>query len=106
MTNVTNVTKSSSDRGEARGRSGLRFGRLGLPIFRRRTAGEVVQQVLRRMGDSMDRLLERLVVGLLRLGGPGDLAHVLQRRRHHLVRGRRRVEVVEHMDVPTHAERA
>ena len=52
--------------------------------------GEVLQQVLGRVGDLGDRLVERRLVGLAGPGGPRDLAHVLEGGGADLVAGRRR----------------
>jgi hypothetical protein len=55
------------------------------------------------MGDLVDRASEGGFVGLRRLLGAAHLAHVLERSSAHLVLGRGRLEVVECLDVSTHA---
>ena len=63
----------------------------------------MIQQVLRGVGDLVHGVVERLLVRLGRLGGPGDLADVLQRGLVDLAAGGRRIEVVELADVAAHA---
>jgi hypothetical protein len=83
--------------------AGARLGRLGLAVLRRRGRHELVEQPRRRRRDRLDRAVERVLVGLRRLRGAADLAHVLQRGVVRLLAGRGRLEVVEGADVSAHA---
>src|SRR6476661_6310622 len=76
---------------------------LDLAVLRRRARGQVLEQVLRRVGDGLDRLVERGLVGLARLRAAADLADVLQRGGPDLIARGRRLEVVELADVAAHA---
>lgn len=60
-------------------RARSRLERLLLAVLRRGGGAQVVEQVLRGVRDLVHGLVERLLVRLRRLGGPGDLADVLQR---------------------------
>ena len=77
--------------------------RLDLAVLRRRRRHQVVEQVLGDVGDLLHRGVEHRLVGLRRLGRPGDLADVLQRGGRHLVTRRGRLEVVQRADVAAHA---
>ena len=82
--------------------SRVRAGGLALAVTRRRGCHERVDQPPRRRGDLVDGALEGLLVGPRRLRRAADLAHELQRRLAHLLVGRRRLEVVERLDVAAH----
>ena len=62
------------------------------------------RQVRRDVRDLVDRAVEHLGVRARGLRRAAHLADVLERRRADLVRGRRRIEVVQRSDVATHAE--
>src|SRR5699024_4990147 len=81
----------------------LRLGRLDLTVLRGRARHELVQQPLGHRGHLLDGLVEGLLVGPARLGGPAHLAHVLQRGGTHLIARRGRLEVVQLTDVSAHA---
>lgn len=68
----------------------------------RQVAGDRFQQALRRIGDLVDRALERLLVPPRRLAKPAYLAHELPRRRSNLIVGRDHVRVPQRLDASTH----
>ena len=82
--------------------SGLTPLRLDLAIPGRSRGHQVGEQVLGRVRDALDRVLEGSLVGPRRLLHPGHLAHVLERGGLDLVGSRRRLEVVKRFDVSTH----
>src|SRR5919112_2800542 len=67
--------------------------RLHLAVLRRSNRHEVLEQVLGRVGDLVDRAVEGLLVRRRRARGTADLAHELQSGVLHLLRGRRGLEV-------------
>src|SRR4051794_18731111 len=81
------------------------LGRLDLAVLGRRVGDELLEQLPRRLGHRVDRAVERLGVGLRRLGEAADLADVLQGGGAHLVLVGRRGEVVQRPDVAAHGAR-
>src|SRR5947209_20361446 len=79
-----------------------RFGRLGLAVLGRRGGLELVQELHRRGGDSVNSAVERCLVRARGLGEAADLADVLERRGADLVLAGRWIEVVEGADVSAH----
>src|SRR6266511_3689571 len=75
---------------------------LAFAVARLRRRHELVQQARRRLSNYVDRTGEGSFVRLRRLREAADLAHVLQRGGPDLLIGRRRVVVVEGVDVATH----
>src|SRR5438270_1181524 len=78
-------------------------GGLDLAAARRRAGDERAEQARGRVRDLLDGAIERLGVRLRGLRGAADLAHVLKRRPVYLLGARRGLEVVESLDVATHA---
>src|SRR3954451_5152437 len=78
------------------------LGRLLLAVLGRSGGHQVVEQVLSDVGDLVDGAVEGLLVRRGRPGRPADLAHELERRVAHLLRGGGRLEVVERSDVAAH----
>src|SRR5262245_4770361 len=76
--------------------------RLGLTVLRRRRGYELLEEMVRGVGDGVDRTREGLLVRARRLVETADLAHVLESRGVDLVVGRLGLEVVERLDVSAH----
>lgn len=81
---------------------GLCLGGFLVTILRRGMAHQRIQQVLSDVGDLVDSLSESFLVGLGRLGGTADLAHILQRGGLHFCRRSVWFEVMESPDIPAH----
>ena len=75
---------------------------LDFAVLRRGVRDQRVEQPLRRGCDLLDCAREGFLVRLRRLREAADLAHVLERGRLDLVPRRRRLEVVERVDVSAH----
>src|SRR5580765_8362125 len=88
--------------GVPRARTGPGLLGLDLAVLRRRGGDPLVQQVLGDVGDLVDRAVEGLLVGGRRLGRAAHLADELQGGGGDLLRGRRRLEVVQGTDVAAH----
>src|SRR6478735_5587872 len=102
--NDKEVSRRGSGGGaEADGVALARLLALDLAVLGRRGRRQVLEEVGRRVGDRLDRLVEGRLVGLAGLGAPADLADVLQRGGTDLVARRGRLEVVELSDVAAHA---
>ncbi len=71
-------------------------------VLRRGHRDQVLQEVTRDVGDLVHGAVEGLLIGLRGLRRARDLADVLQGRGVDLVVRRRRLEVVERVDVPAH----
>ena len=82
----------------------LALRRLDLAVLGRRGGHELAEELRRGGRDRIDSALERLRVGLRRLREAADLADVLERCVVHLFLGRRRLEVVQSVDVSAHGE--
>src|SRR3954470_20718283 len=96
-------TYGSGRGAEADGVALARLLPLDLAVLGRRGGGEVLQQVRRRVGDGLDRLVEGGLVGLAGLRAAADLADVLECGCPHLLRRGGGLEVVELSDVAAHA---
>ena len=78
--------------------------RLDLAVAGRRGGGQLTKQQGGRLRDGVHGLLEGGRVGARRPGRTADLAHVLERRRAHLLVAGRRLKVVEDVNVPAHGK--
>jgi hypothetical protein len=76
--------------------------RLFFPILRSRIRLKRVQEVRRYAGDGADCRKKCLFVRLGWLIEAADLSNVLERSGMNFIRGDGRIEVEEHLDVPTH----
>src|SRR6476469_3683408 len=85
--------------------AGPGLGRLGLAVLGRGRGGEVLEQVLGRVGDLRDGLVEGSLVGGTGLGAATDLADVLEGCGADLVGGGGGLEVVQLADVSAHTVR-
>jgi hypothetical protein len=92
--------------GEALRRARTRLRSLDLAILWRRCRDQILEQVLRDVGDFVDSALERVSVGLRRFGRSADLAHVLQRGSVHLFIVRGGFEIMQGVDVSAHVNEA
>src|SRR6185436_16515331 len=81
-----------------------RLRRLDVAVAWRRARDEVSEEMLRGVRHVVDRALEGGFVRFRRTREAGDLSHELQRGGMDLLVRRRRLEVVQRFDVPTHDE--
>src|SRR5574341_1516786 len=81
-----------------------RLPQLVLTISRRRCRLERIEETMRRVGDLLNRQIERRLVRPRRLRGPAQLADELERRGVNLLMRRRRIEIGKGPDTATHLQ--